>query len=204
MLNRRAGIQQRSADRAKAFFGDLELELFNRLADLSTGVAQCPHQYERSELAKISGGTHRRPEPRLSEGDDAVGDLPARQPLCERLVNRFLDRAVERERQRAQLANVVNAAAASGRLDAEADRRVERIPGHADELGVLARADRALDANGAGWSEGDADAIVPGQRLQNDVFLHLAIEPQRYLPRLVALTQRDKRVLFRELLERRA
>ena len=75
--NRRASIHQRPADRAKGILGDLELELFDRLADLGAGIEQCPHQHERGELAEIAGGTHRRPEARLGEGDDAVGDLPA-------------------------------------------------------------------------------------------------------------------------------
>src|SRR5688572_6464846 len=69
---------------------------------------------------------------------------------------------------------------------------------------MLADAERALDAHRASWSKGDADAIVAGQCLQNDLFLHLAIEAEGNLPRLVALTQRNERVLFRELLERGA
>src|SRR5687768_17790621 len=69
---------------------------------------------------------------------------------------------------------------------------------------MVADTERALDAHCAGWSEGDADAIVAGQCLQNDLFLHLAIEAEGNLPRLVALAQRDERILFRELLERGA
>ena len=49
----------------------------------------------------------------------------------------------------------------------------------------------------------DLDAIVPRQRLRNDFLLHLAVETDRYLPLVVALAQRDERILLRELLERR-
>src|SRR5687767_3979246 len=46
MPNRRACMHQCPADRAKSILGNLEVELFDRLADLGAGDEQCPHQDE--------------------------------------------------------------------------------------------------------------------------------------------------------------
>src|SRR5262249_15135266 len=73
-----------------------------------------------------------------------------------------------------------------------------------DDLGVLARADRTLDADRPARPERRAEAVVQRQRLGEDLLLDLAIETDRDLPLVVALTQRDEGILFRELLERLA
>ena len=91
-----------------------------------------------------------RPVAGVRHRDRAVGDLPAVEPLAQRLVHGLLDRLEERQRHRPELdlaAGTRTPGVDRRRLDAQPDRREERVGRLVDDLDRRAGADRPLDAD---------------------------------------------------------
>ncbi len=119
-------------------------------------------------------------------------------------MHRLFDGPVERRRHRAQFAEIADAAANRARFDSEADRGGEGVVALEDDLDVVAGSGQALDADRLTRAEGGGDAVVAQQCLLDDLFLHFAVEPDREFSLVVALAQRDERVLLRQLFQRLA
>jgi len=83
------------------------------------------------------------------------------------------------------------------RVHPQPERGGERVARRAQQLGGLARADRALDTDRRGLAERHLDAEVTGQHRLDDLLLHLPVERDRQLAG--RLPDVDQRVLLGEL-----
>ncbi len=126
------------------------------------------------------------------------------QPLVEGLAHGVLDGLEEGVRHRAELHLQPERDARAGRcgVDAQADRREERVLVLLDELRGLPGADDPFDAQRCGLAEGDVEAVLVGEGGLEDLLLHLAVEGDGGLLPAFVVAQADQRVLFGEPGER--
>jgi hypothetical protein len=120
------------------------------------------------------------------------------------VVREALERLVEIEgrRTRIDLEAKGDSRALWRGVDAQADRRVERIRVRVEELDGLARPQRALDVDRRRLAEVDLEGILARQRGLDHLLLDFAVERDRELLEAVVLADVDQRVLLRELGER--
>ncbi len=126
------------------------------------------------------------------------------QALAEGLAHGVLDGLEEGVRHGAELHLQPEADAGAGRcgVDAQADRREERVGVLLVELHGLPRADEPFDAQGRGLAEGDAEAVLLGEGGLDDLLLYLAVQGHGSLLPPFVVAQADQRVLFGQLGER--
>ncbi len=142
----------------------------------------------------------------LGHRHGAVGDRPAAQALTQRLRDvarhhrgEVGDGLVDVHRHRADVDLEPERDAGTGRcrVHPQPERDGERVTGRPEQLGGLARADRALDADRRRLAERHLDAEVGGQRGLDDLLLHLPVEGDGQLTG--RLPDVDQRVLLGEL-----